>query len=143
PTTVRPDARALVDAYPRRSRNRLVGGVGWWRTARRRRRDLERPAVTPQRLARRRWPGTDVETELHAVHDAYDRPLGLLLVPETGHASAALAVRPAAGDLLGEEGAELWIADLGVWLALLAHEPDLAGCSVVVEQGAGPDAEAA
>ena len=142
PAALRPGASAVAGPVRRPDRplpGLLRARLVWWRTGRRRRRDLQRPALTLRRLGRLRLPGTTAETELHEARDAYDRPFGLVVVPDTGHASIALAVRPPTPDLLGAEGAELWIADLGVWLALLAHEPQVAGCtvSVVPDAGAG------
>ena len=114
----------------------------WLRSARRRRRDLRRPLEPLERLGRQRLPGTSVDTELYEARDAYDRPFALLLAPATGHASLVLSLVPPADDLLDAEGAELWIADLGVWLAMLVHEPHLAGCAVSLlhDPHAGPAA---
>jgi len=132
---------------PPRSPDRPAGGpvmarLVWLRSARRRRRDLRRPLEPLERLGRQRLPGTSVDTELYEARDAYDRPFALLLAPATGHASLVLSLVPPADDLLDAEGAELWIADLGVWLAMLVHEPHLAGCAVSLlhDPHAGPAA---
>jgi hypothetical protein len=129
----------LARARPARasgSRVAVLGaGLVWWSSRRRRGRDLARPLREPVPLGRHRLPGTSAETALYEALDAYDRPFAMVVAPASGHASLALRVEPPAGD---RPEAEPWIAALGVWLALLGHEPGLAGCAVVLAPGAAP-----
>jgi hypothetical protein len=145
PATSAPPAPRPGAAVPERRPDRPVPGVtaarlNWWRSRRRRERDRERPLQPVRPDGRSRLPGTAVDTELVEGRDAYDRPFGVVLVPATGHASLTLRLDPRAEGLLTAAAAEPWVADLGVWLALLEHEPQLAGCAVSVLGGPGPAA---
>ena len=111
----------------------------WWRSGRRRAQDLRRPVHAVPRLGRRRFPGTAADAELHEGRDAYDRPFALVLVPDTGHASLVLDLRPPVADLLPGDAARAWTRDLRRWLAGASDDPELAGCAVsLLHAGAAP-----
>jgi hypothetical protein len=107
----------------------------WWRSRHRRALMHTRPLFTPAPGGRHRLPGTEVDTVLHEAPDPYRRHFGMILVPATGHVSVALDVRPGPPAGTGHEGVdESWVGDLGGWLAGLAHEPGLTGCSVILQR---------
>jgi hypothetical protein len=105
----------------------------WWRSRHHRARLHDRPLLTPSSAGRLRLPGIGVETVLVEAPDPYRRPTALVLVPETGHASVTLDVRPPTRDI------PLWIEDLGAWAALLATDRRPAGCAVVLQRPDEPD----
>jgi hypothetical protein len=113
----------------------------WWRSRTRRSRLLTRPLLAPSSAGRLRLPGTGVETVLVEAPDPYHRPCALVLVPATGHISAALAVAPpvtppTSNDVPPGGLDRGWTADLGTWLTLLSHEPGLAGSAVFCHRAA-------
>jgi len=130
---------ARPGAPPGTSRAVRSGRWTWWRSGRRRAQDLRRPVHAVPRLGRRRFPGTAADAELHEGRDAYDRPFALVLVPDTGHASLVLDLRPPVADLLPGDAARAWTGDLRRWLAGAADDPELAGCAVsLLHAGAAP-----
>jgi hypothetical protein len=110
----------------------------WWRSRGARARLHTRPLLTPTLSGTLRPPGIGADTVLAEAPDPYARPCGLVFVRDTGHVSVVLSVDPPSpsdpsdpgdpGDLSGPG----WPEDLGAWLALLDHEPDVAGCAVVL-----------
>jgi hypothetical protein len=102
----------------------------WWRSRDRRLRLHTRPLVAPATGGRHRLPGIAVDTVLHEAPDPYRRPVGIVLVPSSGHVSLTLGSGRRALD-------EAWATDVGAWLATRAHESDASGCAVVVRRRGG------
>jgi hypothetical protein len=107
----------------------------WWRSRGARARLHTRPLLMPALSGTLRPPGIGVDTVLVEAPDPYARPCGLVLVRDTGHVSVVLAVDPPSPDDPG------WLQDVGAWLALLDHEPDVAGCAVVLPGADLPGAD--
>lgn len=108
-----------------------------WRRTRAGRSDLAASSPVALTLAGRFRPtGIAVTTDLYRARDIFGRPWAFLHVPATEHSSVVLRCSIRSGALDDESRAEVWLAQLGLWLAMLSHEPDLAACVVTLDRNA-------
>jgi hypothetical protein len=110
-----------------------------WRRARPLRAWLaQAPGMDLVARARYAAPGMAHVSDLYLAQDVFRRPWGFLHVASTGHGSVVLDCDLGGLDLSDQDTAEQWIAELGLWLAMLTHEPDLAACTVTLDRPGVP-----
>jgi hypothetical protein len=85
-----------------------------------------------------RLPGLLKNVEMLEGRDAYGRRFGVLHDQQAGTYSIVLDCDPDGGALVDADQVDLWVACWGGFLAGLAHEPGLAGASVIVETAPDP-----
>jgi hypothetical protein len=117
---------------------RLVVGHRWRRRRADRARLASRSPVALVQASRLRPVGFATSADLYRARDVFGRPWGFLHVPSTGHGSVVLRCVIRDGALDDAPRAEVWLAQLGLWLAMLSHEPDLAACVVTLDRSTGP-----
>lgn len=78
-------------------------------------------------------PGLAAQLRLSEHTDGYGRNFALIYAPSTATYTVVLATEPDGAALVDPEQVDTWVADWGTWLASLADEPGLQGCSVTVE----------
>lgn len=81
--------------------------------------------------------GLGSTTDLYRAGDVFGRSWGFLHVASTGHGSIVLTCEISGDALEDAERAGTWVARLGLWLAMLSHEPDLVACVVSIDRGSG------
>ena len=118
--------------------SRLLARLAWARGRRRRAHLYRSGIVGVVSTGRHTLPGVAAATELLDSVDAYDRPMGLIHVPSSGHYAVVLRCDADGAGLVDPEQVETWVAAWGLWLANLAHEPGLAGATVTVETAPDP-----
>lgn len=78
-------------------------------------------------------PGIAAPLRLSQHEDSYGRPFALIHSPSTRTYAAVIASEPDGASLVDVDQVDVWVADWGYWLANLADEPGLQGCSVTIE----------
>lgn len=83
-------------------------------------------------------PGLLARAEMLEGRDVYHRPFGVIHDKTAGTSTVALECDPDGGALVDPEQVDTWVAGWDGWLAGLAHEPGLAGATVIVETAPDP-----
>lgn len=109
----------------------------WWR-AKSKREHLYLSGALAQPYGQHRLPGLLAQSELIATRDGFDRPAGIVVVPQTGHYTAVLKLDPEGASLVDQEQIDWWVAGYGMWLAQLAHEPGFEAAAVTIETAPDP-----
>ncbi|HEV3289019.1 MAG TPA: SCO6880 family protein, partial [Streptosporangiaceae bacterium] len=83
-------------------------------------------------------PGLLAALEMLEGRDVYHRPFGVLHDKTAGTCTIVLECDPDGGALVDAGQVDTWVACWGGWLAGLAHEPGLAGATVIIETAPDP-----
>lgn len=106
----------------------------WWRTRRARVQLAQAPGIDLDHRARYAVPGVAHVSDLYRSTDVLGRAWALLYVPSTGHGSVVLDCALGELDLRDPRIAQRWVAELGLWLAMLTQEPDVAACTLTLDR---------
>ncbi|MFI8784713.1 SCO6880 family protein [Streptomyces albidoflavus] len=78
-------------------------------------------------------PGLAARSTVMEAGDSYGRRFALITYPSTSHHVVVLTTEADGAGLVDQRQVDTWVAHWGGWLASLANEPGLVGCSVTVE----------
>ena len=106
----------------------------WRRTRHDRAQLARRPGIDLQHRGTYTTAGMAHVSDLYRTRDVFDRPWAFLHVPSTGHGSLVLDCDLGSLDLRDQDTAQQWVAEVGVWLAMLTHEQDVAACAITLDR---------
>lgn len=78
-------------------------------------------------------PGVAASLRLSEHTDAHGRKFALIHSPTAATYTVVVGTEPDGASLVDPEQIDMWVADWGHWLANLADEPGIQGCSVTIE----------
>lgn len=106
----------------------------WQRTRGDRAQLTGRPGIDLQHRGTYTTAGMAHVSDLYRTRDVFGRPWAFLHVPSTGHGSLVLDCDLRSLDLRDQDTAQQWVAEVGVWLAMLTHERDVAACTITLDR---------